>query len=147
MKTVERDAAAAQYLADHPGTRFQELADRFGYYDRGEAWRGIQRAKQEVLRPAVERLIQTESEQLDELYVMAMEIIERNHVVVSHGRIVYGDDGNPLQDDGPRMQAIQTAIRIRESYRRLHGVDQPTKSEVSGAVRYEVVGVDPNALM
>jgi hypothetical protein len=147
MKTVERDAAAAQYLADHPGTRFQELADRFGFYDRGEAWRAVQRAKRDVLKPAVEKLIQTESEQLDQLYVMAMEILERNHVMVSHGRVVYGEDGQPLLDDGPRMQAIQTALRIRESYRRLHGVDQPAKTEISGGVKYELIGVNPEDLV
>ncbi|MFI0233151.1 hypothetical protein [Streptomyces sp. NPDC017086] len=143
IDNVKRDAAAAQYMADHPGTTFQQLADLFGYHDRGGAWRAIQNAKAEVIRPAVEKLIQTESEQLDDLYLLAREIIDRNHVVVSHGRIVVGDDGQPLQDDGPRMQAIQTALRIRESYRKLHGVDQPAKTEISGGVRFELVGVDP----
>jgi hypothetical protein len=33
--------------------------------------------------------------------------------------------------------------QIRESYRRLYGLDAETKVNVSGAVRYEVVGVDP----
>ncbi|KOV86070.1 MULTISPECIES: hypothetical protein [unclassified Streptomyces] len=147
IDTVRRDAAAAQYMADHPGTTFQQLADLFGYYDRGGAWRAIQNAKADVIRPAVERLIQTESEQLDDLYLLAREIIDRNHVVVSHGRIVVGEDGAPLEDDGPRLQAIQTALRIRESYRKLHGVDQPAKTEISGGVKYELVGVDPQDLV
>lgn len=147
IETVKRDAAAAQYLADHPGTTFRQLAERFGYYDRAQAWRGVQAAKRDVALPAVTKLRQIESEELDSLYVLAMEIIERNHVMVSHGRIVYGDDGQPLSDDGPRMQAIQTALRIRESYRKLNGVDQPAKTEVSGGVKFEIVGVEPGDLV
>jgi hypothetical protein len=147
MDSVRRDAAAAEYLADNPGTTYQQIADRFGYYDRSQAWRGIQSAKRDVALPAVTKLRQTESEQLDALYVMAMEIIERNHVVVSHGRIVYGDDGQPLQDDGPRLQAIQTALRIRDQYQNLHGLKQPAKVEHSGGVKFEIVGVDPQDLV
>ncbi|MGW4670090.1 hypothetical protein [Streptomyces sp. NPDC004324] len=151
IDAARRDAAAAEYLADHPGTTYRELAEMFGYYDKGTAWRAMQNVKAEVVRPAVTKLIATESEQLDDLFVMAMEIIERNHIVVSHGKIITMLDPEtgeekPLQDDGPRLQAIQTALRIRESYRRLHGVDQPSQVAVSGAVRYEVVGIDTTDL-
>jgi hypothetical protein len=151
VRTIDgarRDAAAAEYLADNPGTSYRQLAERFGYYDRGAAWRAIQALKAEVIRPAVTRLIQAESEQLDSLYVMALEIIERNHVIVSHGKVVTMRDPDtgeekPLQDDGPRLQAIQTALRIRDQYQNLHGLKQPAKTEVSGGVTYQVVGVDP----
>ncbi|MET9012322.1 hypothetical protein ABZX74_15590 [Streptomyces olivaceoviridis] len=146
MDNVRRDAEAAAYWAEHHCT-YQEIADRFGYYDRAQAWRGIQAAKQDVALPAVTKLRQTEAEQLDALYLMALEIIERNHVVVSHGRIVYGDDGQPLQDDGPRLQAIQTALRIRDQYQNLHGLKQPAKVEHSGGVKFEIVGVDPQDLV
>lgn len=150
MDTVRRDAAAAEYWAEHRCT-YQEIADRFGYYDRSEAWRGIQKAKQDVALPAVTKLRQTEAEQLDALYVLAMEIIERDHVTVSHGKVIMmvdpetGDE-KPLLDDGPRLQAIQTALRIRDQYQVLHGLKQPAKVEHSGGVKYEVVGVDPEDL-
>jgi hypothetical protein len=148
IDTARRDAAAADYLAEHSGTSYRELAERFGYYDRGTAWRAIQALKAEIIRPAVTRLIQTESEQLDSLYVMALEIIERNHVIVSHGKVITMKDPEtgeerPLQDDGPRLQAIQTALRIRDQYQNLHGLKQPAKTEVSGGVTYQVIGVDP----
>ncbi|MGW2720839.1 hypothetical protein [Streptomyces sp. NPDC001492] len=151
MTTVQRDAAAANYLADHPGTRYEDLAKLFGYCDRGQAWRGVQAAKADVARPAVTKLIQAESEQLDDLYVMAMEVIEANHVTVSHGKVVTMLDPEtreekPLADNGPKLQAIQTALRIRESYRKLHGLDQPAQVAVSGSVKYEVVGVNPEDL-
>lgn len=146
LDNVRRDAAAAEYWAEHRCS-YQKIADLFGYYDRAQAWRGIQAAKRDVALPAVTKLRQVESEELDALYVMAMEIIERNHVVVSHGRVVCGDDGQPLQDDGPRLQAIQTALRIRDQYQNLHGLKQPAKVEHSGGVTFEIVGVDPQDLV
>jgi len=148
IKTARRDAAAADYLAEHPGTTYRQLARLFGYYDHKDARIGIEQAKADVARPAVTKLIADESQELDALYTEAVAILQRNHVTVSHGRIVMWrnpDTGQeePLQDDGPRLQAIQLALRVRESYRKLHGLDQPAQVAVSGAVRYEVVGVDP----
>ncbi|CAL9351191.1 hypothetical protein SUDANB1_00464 [Streptomyces sp. enrichment culture] len=151
MDNVRRDAEAAEYWAEHRCT-YQEIADRYGYYDRSQAWRGIQSAKRDVALPAVAKLRQVESEELDALYVMAMEIIERNHVMVSHGRVVTMADPEtgeekPLLDDGPRLQAIQTALRIRDQYQNLNGLKQPAKVEHSGGVKFEIVGVDPQDLV
>lgn len=148
IETARRDAAAADYLANNPGTTYRELAELFGYSDKSMARKGVLAAKADVARPAVTRLIQAESAQLDDLYLMAMEVIEANHVTVSHGKVVTLRDPatgeeTPLTDHGPKLTAIQTALRIRESYRKLHGLDQPAQVAVSGAVRYEVVGVDP----
>ncbi|MCM8555353.1 hypothetical protein [Streptomyces sp. STCH 565 A] len=148
IDTVRRDAAAADYLATNPGTTYRELAELFGYADKSMARKGVLAAKADVARPAVTKLIRTESAQLDDLYLMATEVIEANHVVVSHGKVVTMRDPEsgeekPLTDHGPKLQAIQTALRIRESYRKLHGLDQPAQVAVSGTVKYEVVGVDP----
>jgi hypothetical protein len=142
----EKAAAAARYLADHPGITYQQLADATGYTNRGDAWRAVQKARKAALQQAGQELIATEAAQLDDLFVSAMEILERDHVMVSHGRIVYGDDGEPLLDDGPKLSALREMRAIRESYRKLLGVDQPAKVEHSGGVRYEVVGVDPEDL-
>ncbi|MEU0207359.1 hypothetical protein [Streptomyces canus] len=151
MASVRRDAATAEYLADHPGTTYEELAQRFGYAHRSDAKKGIERAKADVARPAITRLIATESEELDALYTEAVAILQRNHVTVSHGKIITWlnpdtQEEEPLPDDGPKLQAITVALRVRESYRKLHGLDQPAKQEISGGVKYEVVGVDPEDL-
>ncbi|MDX3643243.1 hypothetical protein, partial [Streptomyces sp. MB09-02B] len=143
METVRRDAAAADLRAQR--LTYREIGERLGM-NHGDAWRAVQRAKADVARPAVTKLIQTESEALDDLYVMALEVIEANHVVVSHGKVVTMRDPDtgeetPLTDNGPKLQAIQAALRIRESYRKLHGLDAEQKVSVAGAVRYEVVGI------
>jgi hypothetical protein len=49
-------------------------------------------------------------------------------------------------DDGPVLSAIDRLVRISESRRKLLGLDQPAKMNVSGGLTYEVVGIDPEAL-
>jgi hypothetical protein len=152
IRSARRDAEAADYYADHPSMTYDELATMFGYSHRSDARKGVQRAIADVARPAVSKLIAAESDELDILYAEACAILQRNHVTVSHGRVVTWrnpetNEEEPLPDDGPKLAAITAALRIRESYRKLHGLDQPAKTEVSGGVKYELVGVDPTDLV
>lgn len=146
IASATRDAAAAEMRAVPNPPTYQEIADRLGYASKGDAWRGVRRAIDSVLQASAEKLIQTEAGQLDELYVEALEVLARNHVMVSQGRVVFGDDGRPLLDDGPKLAAIDRLLKVRESYRKLFGLDAATKTEVSGGVRYEIVGVDMDKL-
>lgn len=141
--TAERDAQAARLRAD--GRTYQQIADELGYADRGEAWRGVNRARQSVLKEPAEALIRAEAAQLDELYVAALEVLERDHITVSHGEVVM-HNGEPVLDDGPKLAAIRELRQIRESFRKLHGLDAEKKVNVSGGVRYEVVGINPEDL-
>lgn len=146
VRTIDharRDARAAELKA--AGLTYQQIADEVGYGNRGDAWRAVQRAISEVVKDSAEKLIAVEAAKLDELYVEALEILERDHYAHSNGRVVeFG--GEPLLDDAPKLQAIDRLVKIRESYRRLFGLDQPSQIAVSGGVRYEVVGVDPKDL-
>ncbi|MFE0378349.1 hypothetical protein ACFW1M_22825 [Streptomyces inhibens] len=155
VRTVEvtrRDAAAAEMRSRRPvAATYKEIAETLGYADKGEAWRGVQRAMRDIVREPAERLIQVEAAEIDALYVEALEILERNHITVSNGRIITMRDPDtgkdvPLPDDGPKLAALQTALKLRESYRRLFGLDAATKTEVSGGLTYEIVGVDMEAL-
>lgn len=142
----ERAAAAARLKADNPRMTYQQIADAVGYSDRGDAWRAIDKCRKAVLQQAGAELVASEAALLDDQFVSAMEVLERDHVVVSHGKVITGEDGRPLLDDGPKLAALREMRAIRESYRKLLGVDQPTQVAVSGAVRYEVVGVNPEDL-
>lgn len=142
--SAQRDADAAR-LRD-TGASFQAIAQELGYADKGEAWRGVQRALVAIVKEPAEQLRAAEAAKLDELYVDALEVLEREHLVVSHGDVVTGPDGRPLLDDGPKLAAIAQLLKVRESYRKLFGLDAATKTEVTGGVRYELVGVDPEDL-
>lgn len=144
--TADRAAQAARLKAENPNLTYQQIADAVGYNHKSDAWRAIQRCRTAALETAGAELIASEAALLDEQFVAALEILEREHPMVSHGRVIKDDDGTTLLDDGPRLAALREMRAIRESYRKLRGVDQPAKVEHSGGVKYEVVGVDPTDL-
>lgn len=127
--TAERDAEAARLR--NTGLGYKEIAQQLGYADKGNAWRAVQRALTAIVREPAEQLRATEAARLDDLYVEALEILERDHVTVSHGKIIHGEDGRPLLDDGPKLAAIDRARQIRESYRKLVGADAPKQLDVA----------------
>ncbi|MGW1497570.1 hypothetical protein ACWCQW_03080 [Streptomyces mirabilis] len=148
---AERAATAARLKAENPRMTYQQIADAVGYGNKGEAWRAVEKCRKAVLQQAGAELIASEAAQLDDMFVAAMQVLERDHVVVSHGRVITMADPEtqaetPLLDDGPKLAALREMRAIRESYRKLLGIDQPTQVAVSGSVRYEVVGVDPEDL-
>ncbi|MFJ4624238.1 hypothetical protein [Streptomyces sp. NPDC088812] len=143
QETADRAAEAARLKAANPRMTYQEIADAVGYQNKAGAWRAINRCREAVIREAGAELIAAEASHLDDLFVSALEVMERDHVVVSHGRVVLDEDGKPLLDDGPKLAAIREMRMIRESYRKLFGADQPAKVEHSGGVKYEIIGVDP----
>jgi hypothetical protein len=59
-----------------------------------------------------------------------MAVLRRRHVMVQSGKIVKGDDGQPITDDGPVLQATATLLRVMERRARLLGLDAPAKHEV-----------------
>jgi hypothetical protein len=57
-------------------------------------------------------------------------VLERNHVTVSHGRIIRGENEEPLLDDGPVLTAIDRLLKIQERRAKLLGLDAPARHEV-----------------
>lgn len=129
LKGAERDAEAARLYMEV--RNYQTVADQLGFSGRGNAWRAVQRCKEAVKRQAGEELIATEAAELDELYIRALEVLERDHVSVSQGRVVRDDDGTAILDDGPKLAAIREMRALRESYRKLLGLDAATKTETT----------------
>ncbi len=145
---ADRAAQAARLKADNPRMTYQQIADAVGYCDKTAAWRAINRCRDAVIREAGAELVAAEAAHLDDLFVAALEVLEADHVVVSHGKVITMADPEtgeekPLKDTGPKLAAIREMRMIRESFRKLHGADAETKVNLSGGVKYEVVGVDP----
>jgi hypothetical protein len=140
---AEKAANAARLKAENPQMSYRQLAAAAGYNDPGTVYRAIQRCREQVLREAGAELIAAEAQQLDDLFAAALEVLERDHLTVSHGHIVKDDDGQPILDDGPKLAAIDRLLRIRESYRKLYGADAPSRVSVDA----QQLGAEINALI
>ena len=143
-ETAARDAQAAELRAQ--GWTNQRIADHLGYSSPSSVRDACRRAIRDIVKDGAEKLIAVHVDRLETLYEAAVEVLEADHVVVSHGKVVTGADGQPLKDNGPKLAAIREARATMESFRKLMGLDQPTQVNVSGGVRYEVVGINPEDL-
>lgn len=128
---ADRAAQAARLKAENPRMTYQQIADTVGYCDKAAAWRAITRCREAVVQAAGAELFAAEAAHLDDLYVAALEVLERDHVTVSHGRIIADEEGNPILDDGPKLAAIREMRMLRESFRRLYGIDRPVKVDAT----------------
>lgn len=139
-ETAARDARAAELRAQ--GWSYPQIGEELGI-DKSNARKACRRALREIVQGPAEKLLAIHMERLETLYEAAMEVLEADHVVVSHGQIIRGDDGQPLKDNGPKLAAIREARSTLDSFWTLTGMKKPAKVEHSGGVKYEIIGVDP----
>jgi hypothetical protein len=142
IEGTERDADAARLRSE--GKSYRQIAAELGV-DVRTAHDAVKRAIAAVVAEPAEAAIHFELDRLDLLHRAAMKVLQRHHITVSNGKVIELD-GQPLLDDGPVLAAIDRLVRISESRRKLLGLDQPAKMNVSGGLTYEVVGIDPEAL-
>lgn len=83
---------------------------------------------------------------------VAHDIVE--YVTDDDGNVVLDGHGNPrarevrkLEDPTPRLQAIDRILKIGAERRKMLGLDAPTKQQITGGLKYEIVGVDPSGLV
>lgn len=115
------------------GADFETIAEALGYADRAAAHKDITRALEAAAleqAAAVEVHRAEEIRRLEALLVEAWAVLKRDHVTVSHGRIVVDDDGKPILDDGPTLSAIDRILKIQERKAKFLGLDAPQRHEV-----------------
>lgn len=150
-------AEAAEKRAEAYRLKLRGLSDRAIAAELGVSHTTIQNwTKQEadaVVLPLAEELRKVQLERLGEMRQAALQVLEREHVTVSHGRVVregqpvldFDDEGNqiaviapgqgePILDDGPVLAAIDRLLKIEERIAKLLGLDAPTRAEVEARV-------------
>jgi hypothetical protein len=127
IDAAERDAKALELRKD--GLTYTQIAERLGI-SRSTAHKHVTRGLHRTRQEPADELRRLEAERLNQLWAEAMAVLRRRHVMVQSGKIVKGDDGQPITDDGPVLQATATLLRVMERRARLLGLDAPAKHEV-----------------
>lgn len=129
LSTAQREAEAARLRSR--GWSYQRIADEVGYSNKGDAHHAVQKVLRDTVQEPGDELRALELTRLDTLYVAATEVLEREHITVSNGRVVSASNGAPLVDDAPVLQAIDRLLKIQERRSKLLGLDAPVKRDVS----------------
>lgn len=158
-ENAHRDAEACNLRTQ--GLTYQQIADRLGWTDKSAAYAAVNRALADITREPAEALLHFEVERLDaelqrlnEYEAEARTVLKNPHIMVNNGRVILhpGTD-EPMEDDAPVLQALDRLVKIEDARRRnaerrakLLGLDAEQKVNVSGSVKYEVIGVNPEDL-
>lgn len=67
---------------------------------------------------------------LDAAERAAWGVLRARHILAQQGKIVCTEDGRPLEDDAPTLQAIDRILKIAERRSRLLGLDAPVRAKV-----------------
>ncbi|MEU6597864.1 hypothetical protein [Streptomyces flaveolus] len=128
VDTAERDAEAARLFTQ--GLNYREIGEELGV-TKWTAMRAVARAAQAVAKEAGQEVLKYHASRLEYAYAKAIEIAEADHVMVSHGKVVCGEDGKPLRDHAPVLAALREARQTLDSFRIMFGLNQPVKVDAT----------------
>lgn len=128
------------------GQTFEQIGEQIGV-TRQRAHQIYWQALKEIPVQEVAEYRAEQAERLDEMLRRACEVLERQHITVSNGKVIYHGE-EPLEDDAPVLLAIKTILQIEERRAKLFGLDTPVKQLVGGDVQvtYNFEGVDLEGL-
>jgi hypothetical protein len=98
--------------------------------DVSRAGAAIKRAMLMLARFAAEEFRLIELYSLDELEAEVWRELKAHHILVSNGRIIRDEDGEPLTDDRFVLEATDRILRIKERRARMLGLDAPARAEI-----------------
>lgn len=140
-ESIRIDAQACELRSR--GWSYRQIGNHLGVAAPA-AYERVQRAIGRIIDEPAEAARQFELERLDRIWRTTEDIFDAEHVAVSsQGNVVINPDTDvPLIDHDPNLRAALVLLKVQERRAKLLGLDAATKTQVSGGVRYEVVGVD-----
>lgn len=125
----DRDAEAARLKAI--GYTLPEICERLRLGpDTSRAAAAIRRALARSVRFAYDEMRIMEMQSLEELEATTWRTLRNRHVLVSNGRVVHDETGEPLEDDRFVLEMVDRILKIKERRARMLGLDAPTRAEV-----------------
>lgn len=164
IEVARRDAVIAEMKSRR--MTYQQIADELGIAP-STAHDAYKRVLARTIEEPAADARKRELEDLDAAQRAVLEVLERQHVTVSHGRVVRrlidferDENGEPrldaqgerigiyedVTDDGPILQAVDRLVKIGESRRKLLGLDAAQKLETTGSITYTIHGVSDDDL-
>lgn len=128
IENLERDTEACKLRT--AGWSYPEIAAHLGYHDGSGAFKAVNRMIHRMAQEPTAELVKLEVERLDVLWRDAMEVMRNKHLIVQNGKVVLGTNGEPMEDDAPRLAAINHLLAIQARRAKLLGLDAPKKVEV-----------------
>jgi hypothetical protein len=129
---MEKDHDAARLRSR--GLTYKAIGERLGMSAPG-AFQAVQRAIADIPKEATEEIIALEMTKLDNLEARYYDIMEKHHAYVSaSGKVAVDFDGQPIEDDGPVMQAMAGLLKVADRRAKLLGLNAPTRTELTGVV-------------
>ncbi|MEH0586216.1 hypothetical protein QA942_19850 [Streptomyces sp. B21-106] len=140
--TAIRDAQAAELRTQ--GLTYQQIAAEMGYASGRSAWDAVNRAITAVIKEPGEAVLHFELERLDAelvrldgLEAAARKVLTARHITVSNGHVIlHPETGDPMEDDGPVLQAIDRLIKIEDARRR-NGERRAKLTGIEAAVKVD----------
>lgn len=124
---VERDAEAARLRGE--GLTYKAIGLQMGC-SKSVAYERVQRAFRDTLSEPAEQARAVELARLEDAHDAALTVLLREHITVSHGRVVKDENGSTIIDDAPVLAAVDRIRALSESRRKLLGLDAPSRVSV-----------------
>lgn len=122
LQTTEKRADAIRLRI--AGLSYEQIAGELGYANRSAAFKAVEAGRREVLAEPADELVALESIRLDAMLRNASQVLEAAKA-----------DG----DSELVLKALDRQLRISERRARLHGLDAPARTELSGGGPLQVV--------
>lgn len=149
LETAARDMRAAELYGK--GWSYQRIAGELGFASKGHAHNAIQRAFAAIPTEDAAQAKRVDLERIERLIEINWEVLERQHVAISNGRVVRrfigierDEDGierldpdgktipvfEDVMDDGPISVTTNTIARLLERRAKMHAYDEPVHTRV-----------------
>lgn len=129
---MEKDHEAAKLRSR--GLTYKAIGERLEMSGPG-AFQAVQRAIEDIPKEATHEIIALELAKLDNLESRYYDIMEKHHAYVSaSGKVALDQYGQPIEDDGPVMQAMAGLLKVADRRAKLLGLNAPTRTELTGVV-------------
>lgn len=150
---------------DADGLTFRAIAEQ-ECIDVHTAFRDYQRARRDAVQLTPEALERAEKRKLAQLARIdeqrrdvelqreaVMEVLGARHLTISNGTVIH-ENGQPVLDDAPVLQAVDRLVKLDgllitldDQEAKLLGLYAEKKVSLSGGLRYDVVGINPQDLV